>query len=96
MVLVFASAIVLLVILGLSVGLFSNFVPTLSAPGQTAYQRSVNPDLEDEFETIPNQIGQTKKDQNPIQGQYLAYENLKKVITNFRGDIFSCFKTRNY
>ena len=75
MVFVFASAIVLLVILGLSVGLFSSFVPSLSAQGQVSYQRSINPD--DEFESIPNQISQSKNE--PIEGQILAYENLKKV-----------------
>ena len=78
MVFVFASAIVLLVILGLSVGLFSSFVPSLTAPSQVAYQRSVAAESDDEFETVPNQLKQTPNE--PIQGQILAYDNLKKVI----------------
>ena len=79
MVLVFASAIVLLVILGLSVGLFSSFVPSLKAPQNPQFLRSANPEQEDGFEQIKEQIRQSRKSDSN-NGQSLAYENLKKVL----------------
>jgi len=79
MVFVFASAIVLLVILGLSVGLFSSFVPSLKAPQNPQFLRSANPEQEDEFEQIKQQIRQSRKSDSN-NGQSLAYENLKKFI----------------
>ena len=71
MVFVFATAIILLVILGLSVGLFSSYVPALNTP-EPEYLRSTSSD--GGFESIKNTITPNEKD-----GVYLANTNLHKV-----------------
>ena len=83
MVFVFTSAIVLLVILGLSVGLFSNFASL--APSSGTLMRGLSPpeDSQSEADSSFESIDQLLPSEKGFPGQALAYRNLEKV--NIKG-----------
>ena len=93
MVFVFTAAIVLLVILGLSVGLFSNFASL--APSKETQLRGLNPPDESQSESSENfeSIDQLLPSEKGSPGQALAYQNLEKVYIKMNkfGIFFSNF-----